>query len=273
MNEMISVKQLPIIEEQLRALGAQIDIDLAEATSLVCAEETVKEIKKVRTRFKKDFEKLEAERKSAKNAIMAPYDAFELIYKEFVTSKYTAADSKLKAAIDNTEDALKGLKKEDVVSYFFEYVQSAHIDWLLFEDVGLNITLTASVKSLKEQVKAYVDGIRDDLTAIETHASRDEVLVEYKATKSLSKSIAILSERHAALERATAEREAREAAKQAEQVVASAVEVLAPPVVLSAPVEVQTIEPTMKLVFSVTDTRSRLQALKKFLDDGGYTYE
>lgn len=42
MNDLIVVRQLPIIEEQLRTLGAAIDSQVAEATAMVCTEETVK---------------------------------------------------------------------------------------------------------------------------------------------------------------------------------------------------------------------------------------
>ena len=47
MDNLIEVKQLPIIEENLRNLAAGIDEKVSRATSLVCSVETYKDIKAV----------------------------------------------------------------------------------------------------------------------------------------------------------------------------------------------------------------------------------
>ena len=46
MEELIVIKQLPIIEENLKELSGEIDKKIENANALVCNDETVKEVKK-----------------------------------------------------------------------------------------------------------------------------------------------------------------------------------------------------------------------------------
>ena len=63
MEELIIVKQLPIIEENLKKLSEEIDLKVNNATNLICSEETVKEVKKVRAELSNKFKELETQRK------------------------------------------------------------------------------------------------------------------------------------------------------------------------------------------------------------------
>jgi hypothetical protein len=51
-QELIIVKQLPIIEEQLKGLSEEISKKVSKAMKLAVTEETVKEVKKVRAELK-----------------------------------------------------------------------------------------------------------------------------------------------------------------------------------------------------------------------------
>ena len=81
-KELIVVKQLPVIEEQLRSLSDEIDKKVSRALSLVVSDETVKEVKKVRAELNADFKDLEQKRKSVKEQVMNPYLQFKEIYKK-----------------------------------------------------------------------------------------------------------------------------------------------------------------------------------------------
>ena len=81
-DQLIVVKQLPIIEEKLQALSIEIDEKVENALSLVCTEETRKDIKEVRASLTKQFKELEEQRKFVKNAVLDPYNKFEEIYKK-----------------------------------------------------------------------------------------------------------------------------------------------------------------------------------------------
>ena len=120
-KNLIVVKQLPIIEEQLRLLGGEIDKKVEKAKNLVATDDGVKELRKYRAENKKDFQALELQRKSVKEQIEKPYKDFEKIYKEYVSDKFLEADKILKEKIDEFESELKIQKEEKIRSYFEEY--------------------------------------------------------------------------------------------------------------------------------------------------------
>ena len=86
MNEnIIVVKQLPQIEEHLQTIKEVVTTKVNDALSLVCNENTVKEIKATRADLNKDFKDFEERRKAVKKAIMTPYEAFESVYKDCIS--------------------------------------------------------------------------------------------------------------------------------------------------------------------------------------------
>ena len=175
-KELIVIKQLPIIEEKLKELSKEIDEKVEKAKSLVVSEETVKEVKKTRAELTKDFKELEEQRKLVKEKVLAPYMAFEEVYKTYVSDKYKSADIELKTKIDQVELEQKKAKEQEVRDYFEEYKQSKNIDFITFENMNLNITLSASLKSLKEEAKAFVDKVESDLNLIETQEAKIEII-------------------------------------------------------------------------------------------------
>ena len=172
-QELITVKQLPVIEEQLKQLSEEIDEKVENAKSLVCTEETVKEVKQVRADLNKEFKDLENQRKLVKEQVLTPYMKFEEVYKQYVSDKYRSADIELKNKVDSTESELKTKKEQEIKDYFEEYKAVNNIDFITYEQAKINVTLTASIKSLKEQAKDFVDRIMSDLNLIETQEHRD----------------------------------------------------------------------------------------------------
>lgn len=128
MQNIIQVKQLPIIEERLKDLENTIIQKTETALNLVVTEDTYKEIKKVRTELNKDFEELESLRKRIKNEVMKPYEEFYAIYKD-VTKYYDVADKELSARIKEVEQFLKDNKEQEVISYFEEYKKSLALEY------------------------------------------------------------------------------------------------------------------------------------------------
>lgn len=66
MSDLIVIKQLPIIQEQLKQLSEDIDKKVENAKGLVCTEENKQAIKQIRTTMNKEFEELENQRKKVK---------------------------------------------------------------------------------------------------------------------------------------------------------------------------------------------------------------
>ena len=178
-DKLISVVQLPIIEEQLRTIKEAFSKEVADALSLTCTEETIQIVKKKRSDLTKIYNDLETRRKEVKKAVLAPYEAFEQIYRDCVTNIYAPCDQKLKEKISEVEQGLKDQKYDDAKAYFDEYCLTKQLDFVDFSQLGLSITLTVSKKKLHEQVKNFVDRICSELELIDTQDSRDEILVEY----------------------------------------------------------------------------------------------
>lgn len=276
-KDLIIVKQLPQIEEHLKELSTEIDKKVENAKSLVCTEENVKAIKQVRADLNKEFKKVEAQRKAVKEQILEPYMQFEEVYKTYISEKYKSADVDLKQKIDSTENELKRQKEQEIKDYFEEYKTANDIDFVTYEQAKINVTLTASKKSLKEQAKIFIDKIRDDLQLIETQKCKEEIMVEYKQNLNVSKAIQEVVNRHELLE--------EEKRKQEEKVVTivsnenheitkesyeQLEEAFNKP--LEQPEEVKQ-EEILTLKFIVRGTREKLKELKNFLIQGGYDYE
>ena len=278
--ELIRVVQLPEIEEHLQSIKVAVTQKVNDALSLVCTEDTVKSVKAVRTDLNKERNEFEEQRKAVKKAIMTPYEQFEAVYKECISDTYKKADIELKAKIDSVENELKKAKRTEVEAYFEECSKSVGVDFVKLSDLNLNITLSASVKALKRQVKEYFDKVIQDLALIATLEHTTEILVEYRKTLDVSDAVLTVQERHKAI----AEQEKRNAEasiiaeKQAETVEKvekavreSVTEEISAPEVEEAPPEGN--EPVYEATFRVTGTLAQLKALKKFLNDGGYQYE
>ena len=280
-DNLIVIKQLPQIEEHLKDLSSEIDIKVENAKKLVCTEESVKTVKQVRADLTKDFKVLEAQRKTVKEQILAPYMQFEEVYKTYVSDKYKEADIDLKQKIDSTENELKKQKEQEIKAYFEEYKIANNIDFINYEQANINVTLTASKKSLKEQAKKFIDEIVDDLKLIETQECKEEILVEYKQNLNVSKSIQEVANRHKLLEEEKKKQEElknkqlEEAQRQADMSIKTqevATKNALDNFVIEAP-KIEEQEEILTLKFKVRGTRSKLRELKRFLEDGGYDYE
>ena len=269
-KELIVVKQLPVIEEQLRSLSDEIDKKVSRALSLVVSDETVKEVKKVRAELNADFKDLEQKRKSVKEQVMNPYLQFEEIYKKYVTEKFKYADEELKKKISMVETEQLNAKAKEIKDYFEEYKVSKNIDFITFENANINVTLSASNKSLKEQSKTFIDKVSDDLTLIDSQEHKEEILIEYKKSLNVSLAITTVVNRYKELEELQKKQEVVEQQRQVEETTVAKVEE-----VLSAPVQIETTnqDEVLEIAFKVRGSREKLKELVHFLKERGYEYE
>jgi hypothetical protein len=276
MNEIIVVKQLPVIEQQLAQIKQQVAERVETVTSLVVTEDTVKAVKKARAELGAEFKSWEEKRKEVKKAVITPYEKFEEVYIDCISNSYKTADKLLKQRIDEVENELKAKKAAEVQSYFEEYLASKDIDFVSYEQAGINVTLSASLKSLKEQAKAFIDRIESDLKLIETFTDlKAEILVEYKKSLNVSDAITGVKARTRAIQEEQARQEAEAEKRTSEAQRVEAIKAAIPEAV-TAPTE-QTAAPAPEkkfcIRFTVKGTREQLIALKKFLNEGEYEYE
>ena len=277
MNELIIVKQLPEIEEHLRAFKTEIDGKVEEALALVCTEETLQTVKKVRAELNAQFKELEAQRIAVKKQILAPYDAFEAVYKECVSDAFKKGDAELKANIDRVESGLKEQKLEAVEGYFGELCEAEGIDYLSFDDLGIKITLSVSDKKLKEETKEKVLKIKSDIEMIRTQEHADEITVEYRKNGyDVSQAILLVNDRHRRMEeekkRAESDAERREKEAEAEQKVAEAAGNAAP-VTVEEEAETAEDEKVYTVKFVIRATKAQVRDLVKYLDEKGIYHE
>lgn len=272
-KDLIEVKQLPVIEEQLRSVSTVIDERVKNATSLVCTEESVKTIKEIRAELNKDYKEFENKRKLVKEKVLKPYNDFENVYKECISDKFRNADLILKGKIDNVENELKVKKEKEIKEYFEEYKTANNIDFITYEQAKINVTLSASMKSLKEQAKQFIDKIVDDLKLIETQEHKTEILVEYKQTLNVSQAITSVTNRFKAIEE---EKKKIEQEKELQKFVvdtAKESDKYSEQIILNSPSVEEKIEEILTLKFTVRGTKTKLRELKQFLESGGYDYE
>lgn len=263
-KDLIVIKQLVQIEEHLKELSTEVDKKVENAKGLVCTEENVKIIKQVRADLNKEFKEVEQQRKAVKEQVLAPYMQFENIYKEYISEKYKNADNDLKQKIDTVEKELKDKKEQEVKEYFEKYKIENNIDFIMYEQAKINVTLTASMKSLKGQAKEFIDKIVDDLKLIETQQYKAEILVEYKQTLNVSNAITTVMNRFEAIE--------QEKKKQEEFVKEASKSVIIPAKENLYKSQKQN-EKIYTITFTVTDNSVRLKQLKDYLIKEGYQYE
>lgn len=274
MNELIIIKQLPIIEENLKELSLKIDEKVENANSLVCTSETVKEVKKTRSELNNEFKELEEQRKFVKENILKPYNEFEEIYKKYVTEKYKSADISLKSKIDNVENEVKKEITLKLENYFNEYRESKGIDetYIEFDDLGINVGLGYATekgeltKKAKEEVSKYLDNYANILTIIETMQYSDEILVEFIKCRDLAKATKEVNDRHYVLNCVKEKKETQEEQKLTDEEMLKKIDSLSAPKIAND-------TEIYEVFFKVRGTKNKLGELKKFLIDGGYDYE
>lgn len=215
--QVITLKQLPIIEEHLQLVKADVEARTKNAMQLVCTEETRGDVKKIRTELGKEFAAMEDQRKRVKEAIMQPYNQFEAVYKECISDPYKKADAELKRRIDEVEAGLKADKVKEVQSYFDELCKANNLPWLHFEQMNLKIGLSTSVNGTKTALTSTVLKIAEDVQELSRHEDAAELLVEYKKSLNVALALSTVRARHEQIELQKQQEAERRAALEQQQ--------------------------------------------------------
>ena len=290
-NDLIVVKQLPVIEDRLDEALTAVQGRLKDAAALVVTDDNYKELKKVRADLNKEFGELETLRKKVKEAVEAPYKRFETGAYKRLADEYKIAISKLDGEIKDVEIGLRSQRQEEISAYFDSYRQSLGIDSALVDlnRSGIKVGLSGSAKSLKDQVRAYLDGVDGDLKMIDTLDDRDEVLAEYRVLLSVTDAVRVVADRRKRIEEMRLKREAAEEERRQREAQIAAVNEAMQQAAQDASnsqesaegtsVHVPTVERAEEpsedatkysakyLGFEITGTMSQLKALKAFLKE------
>ena len=269
-NELIILEQLPIIKYHLEQLSIEIKEKVDRANSLYVGEDTVKDVKKVRADLNKEFNELETQRKQVKQAIMAKYDEFEEIYKENVSNLYKEADTTLKAKIDSVENQLKQEKEDELREFVKQHIEANNLQNIInFEDIGLNITLSASMKSLKEQALEFINTVSKDIECINSDENRDELLYQYLNNGyDYSNAVLEFRKKQEELNRLKElQKQQLEEQDQLSKVVNKVEEII------TAPKEVIQDDEVIKVSFTLTGTKEQIKKIKDLIIELGIEYE
>nr|DAX41352.1 MAG TPA: Protein of unknown function (DUF1351) [Caudoviricetes sp.] len=286
MQEIILLKQEPIIEYSLLAeVGEAIRTRITDLNldRQVVTDQTVKSVKDMRAELNKEFAEFEKQRKFIKEAVSKPYQEFETKYKEFVAKHYNEADDTLKGKIFSFENTLRLEREKELQGYFVELCSAKNIDFVPFGLMHLNITLSASMKSLKTQILEFVSKVEQDIelakTVSDSQEFNDKVMYEYRRSLDINTAINTVKEREQALiaakeraeaeakRKAEAEEQARlQAEKEVTEQATEAEPLKAPMVEEQQPANTGTAE-EFEMTFTVKGTFEQLKALKQFIVD------
>lgn len=197
MNTGIELVQNPIIKQNLVETGKNVTerLKALNIEGQVPTLDTVKSLKDLRAQLNKELADLENQRKFVKEAVLTPYNEFESLYKDEISTKYKNAIDTLKDKIAIVEDRIRDEKRAAITSYFYELCDSENISFLKIENVGLEINISTTEKKYREQCNEYVQRVVDDLALIETQEFKAEILVEYKSTLNASRAIKAVQDR------------------------------------------------------------------------------
>ena len=286
MQELIKKPQFEgEIKAQIKSVG-EIESNMKEVKGYVenlnnyyknisFTEETIKEAKDEKSKVNKFKKQVSDYRKNIIAEYNKPIKAFEDTAKEterLLTETYNTINQQ----VANYENKQKEIKEQEIKDYFEEYRKANNIDFITYEQAKINVTLSASMKSLKEQAKSFIDKIADDLKLIETQEHKGEILVEYKQTLNVSQAITMVTNRFKAIEEEKKIQEQKVVhieMNKAHEITQKSYEQLES--VFNKPLEQpkEENEEILTLKFAVRGTRTKLKELKQFLEIGGYDYE
>ena len=193
----IKLVRTPEISHKLKLIGANVTARLndLQLDKLIANTDTVKALKDLRAELNKELATWEGQRKMVKAGIMNPYNEFEVDYKSEISEKYDGAISILKDKIAFVENGIKDDKTAILKEYFNELVNSEGIDFLSYNNLGIEVNLSTTEKAYKEKINEFISKTKDDIALIKTTAFQAEITAEYKKTLNISQSITTVNER------------------------------------------------------------------------------
>lgn len=269
MSDLLSVSALDQTEANLIKINAECSQRIQVALNALCTEETKQSVKKLKAELNREFAEYEAERKELTAEYEKPLKEFKAMYDKYIATPFKEADKALKTKIDQVESLQKDEKRESVESYAKELIQAYALDWLDVSRIMPNVTLSASEKSLKKEVKEAVGRIKSDVDCVNAISDNSELMAEYMKCLSLSQAKMAVVERQHAIEAAEKAKTAYNQQEELDREAEKRIEQLAPPVIEEEKPE----EKKYTMTFTVTGTIQQLKAVKAFLIDNNIDFK
>lgn len=272
LNEIIGISQMPVVFEKLEKIGALIDESTKDLDKLECTEENKQEVKKRRTEINNTLKVLEDRRKEIKTKLLEPYNVFNEKYENECKTKLENASNVLKEKIDTIESQQLAEKENELREFAYQYIEANNLSQLIgFDNIGLNITLSASMKSLKEQILDFINKVVSDLKLIDMEEYKEEISIEYIQSLNFVDAKTKVIERHKQLEEMKKQQEEKlEQEKQEEKVVEKVDEAIEE---VSTPKEIIEDSEVIKVSFTLTGTKEQIKKVKDLIVELGIEYE
>lgn len=277
-NELVKVEQMAVIKQQLDIISELVQektkdieevLDNFSKLTIEQQEEKKQDIKKYKTYLNSLSKQLEDKRKEIKKEINKPYDEFNTYYEEKVKILLDKGVCQLSETINEIETKQKKDKEDALREFANNYFDGNNIqDIVKFEDIKLNITLSATEKALKEQVVNFVNKTLQDLELIKMEEYKNEILIEYKNCLDFALAKMRVVERHKQIEEMNKKQEERQVIEQQEEKVIEVVDS-----VITPPKEIIQEDELIIFQFTIKATKEQARELKTFLEERGIIYE
>lgn len=270
------IKSVGEIESNMKDVKGYVENLNNYYKNVTFTEETMIQAKDEKSKVNKFKKQVSDYRKDIIAEYNKPIKVFEQTAKEteqLLTETYNTINQQ----VANYENEQKAKKEQEIKDYFEEYKTANNIDFITYGQARINVTLSASMKSLKEQAKQFIDKIVDDLKLIETQEHKAEILVEYKQTLNVAQAITMVTNRFKAIEEEKKKEEEKAVhieMNENHEITQKSYEQLEN--IFNKPLEQpkeEKQEEVLTLKFIVKGTRTKLRELKQFLENGGYDYE
>ena len=277
-NEIVKVESLGVIKQQLDKVEKFIDEKVKDIPKVLeqienmTNEEKEKQkgdIKKYQQYLSKIQTELENKRKEIKEEINKPYEDFNQYYSNGVYIKLNNSINQLKNVVYDIEYNQKRDKEIELIEFANEHIVANNLSSIIgFEDIHLNITLSASMKSLKEQIVNFVKKVSDDLECIASEENKDEILYIY-TQNGYDYSNAILTFRKKQEELSKLkelQKEQEETKEQFKEVVEKVEQIIAPKEIIES-------DELLEVTFTVKGTKPQILEIKRLLVELGVEYK
>lgn len=188
----INIKQLPVLEYDALFKETKEEINKAiqfTKKDFIVTKENKIEIKESRTSLRNKKTELKDQFKAVKEKVFGPWNDFEKKFNEELINPLTEAEQKVKVKVDEIEDTDKKEMREESEGYFKEYIKQMELEndeWGLdlqfinFDMIDFNITLSTSKKKLREVPQAFVDMVVNNMRTISVMQESARFYAEYK---------------------------------------------------------------------------------------------
>ena len=186
-NEIVKIESMAVIKSQLDEVEKLIDEKVKDIPEILKKikemsfneqEDEKNDIKKYQQYLSNLQKQLEDKRKEIKKEINKPYEEFNEYYNNGVYTKLDGGIQQLKEVINEIEVLQKDEKRCELELFAKEYIKVNNLENIIsFDDIPLNITLSASMKSLKEEIKKFIESVANDIDLIRLEEYVDEILL------------------------------------------------------------------------------------------------